>query len=238
MACNTTCCTWSALYVLHMVCTRLRPDHLSVHIGESSRHNEKIAKNLKLWLSMWLLLYYYYYNQPSGKTWADHYIQVANRTLWPASTPEANWHHGRCTLRLQRSGTDSPPHPPGLSHLAETETPVMAAGWVNHQQAVGNGGRSAPHHPIPGNMWTEGLSTADRPQKRKKTCTAPPNSWQHVDWGCKHGWPTAEEEEIIITTKILSVAVDVQDGVSTYTRICGQESVRSLNTSSAYPFSL
>ena len=24
------------------------------------------------------------------------------------------------------------------------------------------------HHPIPGNMWTEGLSTADLPQKKKK----------------------------------------------------------------------
>ena len=84
-----------------------------------------------------------------------------------ASTPEANWHHGLCTLRLQRSRTDDPPHPPGLSHLEETEAPVMAAGWVNHQQAVGNGGRPAPHCPIPGNMWTEGLSTADRPQKKK-----------------------------------------------------------------------
>ena len=107
-------------------------------------------------------------NEPSGKTWANHYIQVANRTLWPASAPEAKWRHGLCTLRLQISRTDGPPHPPGLSHLAETETPVMAAGWVNHQQAVGNGGRPAPHHQIPGNMWTEGLSTADRPQKKKK----------------------------------------------------------------------
>ena len=51
--------------------------------------------------------------------------------------------------------------------------PVMAAGWVNHQQAVGNGWRPAAlHHPIPGNKWTEGLSMADRPQKRKKkNCT-------------------------------------------------------------------
>ena len=118
--------------------------------------------------SHWRLQPLYWPNQPSGKTWANHYIQVANRTLWPASAPEANWHHGLCILRLQRSGTDDPPHPPGLSHLVETETPVMAAGWVNHQQAVGNGGRPALHHPVPGNMWTEGLSTADRPQKKKK----------------------------------------------------------------------
>ena len=39
---------------------------------------------------------------------------------------------------------------------------------TNHQQAVGNGGRPAPHHPVPGNMWTEGLSRADRQQKKKK----------------------------------------------------------------------
>ena len=31
--------------------------------------------------------------------------------------------------------------------------------------------------------------------ERRKTCAAPPNSWQHVDWGSKHGWSTAEEEE-------------------------------------------
>ena len=47
---------------------------------------------------------------------------------WPASASEANRHHGLCTLRLQRSRTDGSPHPPGLSHLAETETPIMAAG--------------------------------------------------------------------------------------------------------------
>ena len=88
---------------------------------------------------------------------------VACERTW---TAEANWHHGLCTLWLQRSRTDGPPHRPRLSHLVETETPVMAAGWVNHQHAVGNGGRPAPHHPIPGNMWTEGLSTADRPQKK------------------------------------------------------------------------
>ena len=41
------------------------------------------------------------------------------------------------------------------------------AAWVNHQQAVGNGERPVPLHPIPGNMWTEGLSTFDRPQKKK-----------------------------------------------------------------------
>ena len=104
------------------------------------------------------------------------------------------------------SRTDSPPHPQRLFSLVATETPVMAAECINHHQAVGNGGRPAPHHPIPGkhvdwgskhgwstaeeeedlhhttqflaNMWTEGLSTADPLQKKKKTCTTPPNSWQ------------------------------------------------------------
>ena len=87
---------------------------------------------------------------------------------WPVSAPEVNWHHGLCTMQLQRSTTDGPLHPPGLSHLT---TPAMAAGWVNHQQAVANGGRPAPHHPISGNMWTEGLSMTDRPQKKKSIYT-------------------------------------------------------------------
>ena len=52
----------------------------------------------------------------------------------------------------------------GTFSTAITDT----SGLVNHQQAVGNGGRPAPHHPIPGNMWTESLSTVDRPQKKKK----------------------------------------------------------------------
>ena len=107
-------------------------------------------------------------NQPSGKTWADHYIQAANRTLWPASAPEANRHHGLCTLRLQRSRTDGPPHPPGLSHLAETENTSY--------------GRSV----------SQPLTSCG---ERRKTCAAPPSSWQHVDWGSKRGWSTAEEEE-------------------------------------------
>ena len=70
-----------------------------------------------------------------------HYFQVANSTLWHASAPEVRWHHGLCTLLLLRGGTDGQQHPPGLSHLAKTETPVMAAGRVNDQQTVGNGGR-------------------------------------------------------------------------------------------------
>ena len=32
-------------------------------------------------------------------------------------------------------------------------------------------------------------------RERWKTCAAPPNSWQHVDWGSKHSRSTAEEEE-------------------------------------------
>ena len=31
--------------------------------------------------------------------------------------------------------------------------------------------------------------------ERQKTCTAPPNSWQHVDWGSKHSWSSTEEDE-------------------------------------------
>ena len=33
--------------------------------------------------------------------------------------------------------------------------------------------------------------------ERRKACTAPPNSWQHVDWESKHGWST--EEELVLS---------------------------------------
>ena len=48
------------------------------------------------------------------------------------------------------------------------QTPVMAVGWVNHQQAVGNGRRPALHHPI---------SMADRPQKKKKITWRKEECW-------------------------------------------------------------
>ena len=85
-----------------------------------------------------------------------------------SEAPEANWHHGLRTLWLKGSRTDSPPHSPGLFLLATTETPVMAAGWSNHQQAVGP-------------EW-------------RKTCAVPSSSWQQVVWWPKHGRPTAEED--------------------------------------------
>ena len=118
--------------------------------------------------SHWGLQPLYWPNQPSGKTWTDHYIQAENRTLWPVSTPEANWHHGLCTLRLQRRGTDGPPHPPGLLHLAKTRDTSYGCRMSQTPTSCGE--------------W-------------RKTWATPPTSWQHTDWGSKHGWSTAEEEE-------------------------------------------
>ena len=57
MAHNTTCCTWQVLDVLHVICTRLRPGHLSVCVGDGSRCSEEIVKNLEphLWMRLLLL---------------------------------------------------------------------------------------------------------------------------------------------------------------------------------------
>ena len=131
----------------------------------SAYHRQKVVSKEQLRVNNLRCLETPWYNYWQTTIFRDEQTTIF-RTLWPASTPEANWHHGLCTLRLQRSGTENPPHPPGLFHPVETETPVMAAGWVNHQQAVGNGGRFAPHRPIPGNMWIESLGTADPPQKK------------------------------------------------------------------------
>ena len=35
--------------------------------------------------------------------------------------------------------------------------------------------------------------------ERRKTCAAPPSSWQHVDWGSKHSLSIAEGEECALT---------------------------------------
>ena len=42
--------------MLHVICTRLHPGHLSVCVGDSSRGREEIVKNLEQRLSMRLLL--------------------------------------------------------------------------------------------------------------------------------------------------------------------------------------
>ena len=49
--------TW-ALNVLHVICTRLLPGHLSVLVGDSSRRSEKIVKNLalRLWMSFIIII--------------------------------------------------------------------------------------------------------------------------------------------------------------------------------------
>ena len=88
---------------------------------------------------------------------------------WPVSTPEVYWHHGVCTLRLQRSRTDHPPHPPG---------PFLSGS--NRDISYGRRMSQPP------------TSCGEQ----RKTCATPTNSWQHVDWGCKHGWSTAEEAAI------------------------------------------
>ena len=54
---HDACCTWWAPDVLHVICTRLRPGHLSVRVGDSSQRTEEIVKNLDLRLS---IDYYYH----------------------------------------------------------------------------------------------------------------------------------------------------------------------------------
>ena len=69
-------------------------------------------------------------------------------------------HSAMAKKRNRRSTTSSRAVPSGGNRNA-------SHGWVDHQQTVGNGRRPSPHHPVSGNMWTEGLSTADRSKKKK-----------------------------------------------------------------------
>ena len=48
-----TCCTWWALDVLHVICTRLGPGHSSSCVGENSWRSGEIVKDMKFHLSVW-----------------------------------------------------------------------------------------------------------------------------------------------------------------------------------------
>ena len=48
---HTTRCAWLALDVLHVICTQLRPGHLSLCVGDSS-WNKKIIEHLELRISV------------------------------------------------------------------------------------------------------------------------------------------------------------------------------------------
>ena len=62
VACNTTCCTWQALDVLHVIYTRLRPGHLSVRVGDCSQRSEEIVKNLGLclWMRFFFFIFFFF----------------------------------------------------------------------------------------------------------------------------------------------------------------------------------
>ena len=93
---NTTCCTWYALDVLHVICTRLRQRHVSALFGDGLRRSEEIVKkkkNLELRLWMWLLLLLFIFQVDSYQwlnigflvatllgAWPD---RVSARTAWP-----------------------------------------------------------------------------------------------------------------------------------------------------------
>ena len=53
------------------------------------------------------------------------------------------------SLRLQDSRTDRSPRAPGLPPVGRAGKTDVAGGGVHYHQAVGNGGRSAPHRPVP-----------------------------------------------------------------------------------------
>ena len=138
---------------LDQVCEHTTATPVHLHLPGNKNPALKQSKVL-MEKGHWRLQPLYRPNQPSGKTWADHYIYSA---LCDYKEAEQMVHHilQDCSLWQQ-------------------QTPVMAARWVNHQQASENGRRPALHHPIPGSMWTEGLNTAHRLQKKKWSITLLP----------------------------------------------------------------
>ena len=119
-------------------------------------HHATVQSKMLIEKDHWRLQPLYRPNQPSGKTWADHYIRAVNRP---------------CGLRahLKRIG-------------------IMESALSTFSRTVPSGrNRDA----IYGRRMSQPPTSCG---ERRKTCAAPPNSWQHVDWGSKHGWSTPEEE--------------------------------------------
>ena len=106
----------------------------------------------------------YWPNQPSGKTWADHCIQAVNSTL----ACEHTWSE----LALW------------TLHSANAKKQNRRS--TTSSRTVTSGGNRDTSY---GRRMSQPPTSCG---ERHKTCTAPPNSWQHVDWGPKHGWLTAE----------------------------------------------
>ena len=45
---HTTWSTWWAPDVLHVICTRLRPGHMNICVGDSLQRNEEIVKKSRI----------------------------------------------------------------------------------------------------------------------------------------------------------------------------------------------
>ena len=83
-------------------------------------------------------------------------------------------------------------HTPGQSVLAYCQAPgIQSTTWssTTSSRTVPSGGNRDTSY---GRRMSQPPTSCG---ERWKTCLATPNSWQHVDWGPKHGWSTTEEEE-------------------------------------------
>ena len=136
-------------------------------------------------------------NHPPGKTWANHHIQVANRTLWPdnPSTGLINClaRHEQTTIFRLRTG-----HCGLRAHLKQIGS--MDSALCDCKEAENRrSATSSRTFPSGRNRDTSCGRRMSQPPtscgERWKTCATPHSSWQHVDWGSKHGWSTTEEEE-------------------------------------------
>ena len=58
---HMTCYIWWEFCVLHMICTRLYPGHLSVRVGDSLRRDEEIVKISNRAFQFNCYCYYYYW---------------------------------------------------------------------------------------------------------------------------------------------------------------------------------
>ena len=151
--------------MLHVICALLRPGHLSVRVGDSSRRNEEIGKISNC---AFQCDHYYHYHQkslehsvdvynmnhitatprhwdrrgqhpPAGQSSSSHNLWTEKWTLSTPLPPSQTEKFPFRRMSMRHGSSNLQPHPAVLPHCRRFETPDMAQSGGGPQEALGAG---------------------------------------------------------------------------------------------------
>ena len=97
---HMTYCMWYALNVLHVICTRLCPGHLSICVRDGSQRSEENVKYLELRLWMRLLLLLLWWRPLSSACWYHFWWP------WPSFKVTVVWENNFCVHFIRNFSVD------------------------------------------------------------------------------------------------------------------------------------